>query len=69
PADAVALLGLARAARAAMSDAELDAMPPRAQTVAHDGSEDRTSVLPRSIEARAARAADDASYARTTRLE
>ncbi|MFE7119363.1 Stk1 family PASTA domain-containing Ser/Thr kinase [Streptomyces sp. NPDC057654] len=69
PADAVELLGLARAARAEMSDAQLDAVPPRAQTVTHDGSEDRTSVIPRSIEARAARAADDASYDRTTRLE
>ncbi|MEV0281037.1 Stk1 family PASTA domain-containing Ser/Thr kinase [Streptomyces sp. NPDC050610] len=69
PADAVELLGLARTARAGMSDAELDAVPPRAQTAEHDGSEDRTSVLPRSIEARAARAADDASYDRTTRLE
>ncbi len=69
PVDAVELFGLARAARARMSDAELDAVPPQAQTVTHDGSEDRTSVIPRSIEARAARAADDASYDRTTRLE
>ncbi|MFJ3902035.1 Stk1 family PASTA domain-containing Ser/Thr kinase [Streptomyces sp. NPDC090025] len=55
PYDAVALLARTRAARAALDDAQLDAVPPRA--LAHDepaattgagaGAEDRTSVIPR----------------------
>jgi eukaryotic-like serine/threonine-protein kinase len=49
PADAVALLALARAARAALTDAELDAVPPQArpeptEAAAGDG---RTTVIPR----------------------
>lgn len=48
PADAVALLGRVRAVRAALTDAQLDAVPPRAAGQAgHVGSEDRTSVIPR----------------------
>ncbi|MEV4948336.1 Stk1 family PASTA domain-containing Ser/Thr kinase [Streptomyces sp. NPDC053755] len=51
PYDAVALLALTREARAALDDEQLDAVPPRARTEAlgagHDGSEDRTSVIPR----------------------
>ncbi|MEU0926565.1 Stk1 family PASTA domain-containing Ser/Thr kinase [Streptomyces malaysiensis] len=48
PADAVALLGAARAARAALTDEQLDAAPPQARE--EDplaGSENRTSVIPR----------------------
>ncbi|MFC5723170.1 Stk1 family PASTA domain-containing Ser/Thr kinase [Streptomyces gamaensis] len=48
PADAVALLGQLRAARGELTDAQLDAVPPRAKEPSeHRGSEDRTSVLPR----------------------
>lgn len=49
PADAVELLGLARAARAALTEEQLDAVPPQARADAHDGSEDRTSVIPRPV--------------------
>ncbi|MDX3232066.1 Stk1 family PASTA domain-containing Ser/Thr kinase [Streptomyces sp. ME19-01-6] len=49
PADAVELLGAARAARAVLTDEQLDAVPPQARADAHDGSEDRTSVIPRPI--------------------
>ncbi|MDW6063422.1 Stk1 family PASTA domain-containing Ser/Thr kinase [Streptomyces sp. FXJ1.4098] len=49
PADAVELLGLARTARAALTDEQLDAVPPQAKADAHDGSEDRTSVIPRPV--------------------
>ncbi|MES4905152.1 MULTISPECIES: Stk1 family PASTA domain-containing Ser/Thr kinase [unclassified Streptomyces] len=49
PADAVELLGLAREARAALSDEQLDAVPPQAKADAHDGSENRTSVIPRPV--------------------
>ncbi|MFI0778786.1 Stk1 family PASTA domain-containing Ser/Thr kinase [Streptomyces sp. NPDC021212] len=48
PDDAVALLGQVRTARAALTDAQLDAIPPQAHEEAlGDGSEDRTSVIPR----------------------
>ncbi|MFF7180616.1 Stk1 family PASTA domain-containing Ser/Thr kinase [Streptomyces sp. NPDC008121] len=51
PYDAVALLALTREARAALGDEQLDAVPPgaRAETdgAGEDGSEDRTSVIPR----------------------
>ncbi|MGW0561039.1 Stk1 family PASTA domain-containing Ser/Thr kinase [Streptomyces sp. NPDC003016] len=49
PYDAVALLAQAREARAALSDEQLDAVPPQARAQAHDGAEDRTSVIPRAI--------------------
>ncbi|MFI9805197.1 Stk1 family PASTA domain-containing Ser/Thr kinase [Streptomyces sp. NPDC052301] len=49
PQDAVALLALVRAAREALSDAQLDALPPQALTADHDNAEDRTSVIPRSL--------------------
>ncbi|GGS21936.1 Stk1 family PASTA domain-containing Ser/Thr kinase [Streptomyces griseoviridis] len=49
PHDAVALLGETRRARAALTDAQLDAVPPQALSGAHDTAEDRTSVLPRSL--------------------
>ncbi|WP_371529650.1 Stk1 family PASTA domain-containing Ser/Thr kinase [Streptomyces sp. NBC_01283] len=51
PYDAVALLGQARAARAALSVEQLDAVPPQALTASgsagHDNSDDRTDVIPR----------------------
>ncbi|WP_172384064.1 Stk1 family PASTA domain-containing Ser/Thr kinase [Streptomyces sp. MNP-20] len=50
PYDAVALLALLREARFALTDAQLDTVPPLARAgehTAHDTSEDRTSVIPR----------------------
>ncbi|MFJ8307718.1 MULTISPECIES: Stk1 family PASTA domain-containing Ser/Thr kinase [unclassified Streptomyces] len=50
PHDAVALLAQTRAARAALGDEQLDAVPPGAHTpAAGPGSEDRTSVIPRAV--------------------
>ncbi|MBO4257122.1 Stk1 family PASTA domain-containing Ser/Thr kinase [Streptomyces griseorubiginosus] len=50
PYDAVALLALAREARAGLGADQLDAMPPRALAAEHrDISEDRTSVIPRAL--------------------
>ncbi|MFE0732371.1 Stk1 family PASTA domain-containing Ser/Thr kinase [Streptomyces antibioticus] len=49
PYNAVALLGQVRAARAALSEEQLDAVPPQALSAAHDNAEDRTSVIPRSL--------------------
>ncbi|MFC8129522.1 Stk1 family PASTA domain-containing Ser/Thr kinase [Streptomyces sp. NPDC057302] len=48
PHDAVALLGQARDARAALSLEQLDAVPPQAHSTGHDNADDRTSVIPRS---------------------
>ncbi|MEU2558050.1 Stk1 family PASTA domain-containing Ser/Thr kinase [Streptomyces longispororuber] len=50
PYDAVALLARLREARLALTDEQLDAVPPLARASeddAHDNSEDRTSVIPR----------------------
>ncbi|WLW55721.1 Stk1 family PASTA domain-containing Ser/Thr kinase [Streptomyces sp. YU58] len=49
PYDAVALLAQAREARAALSTDQLDAVPPQATATAHDNSDNRTSVIPRSL--------------------
>ncbi|MGW2380631.1 Stk1 family PASTA domain-containing Ser/Thr kinase [Streptomyces sp. NPDC001658] len=49
PYDAVALLAQAREARAALSADQLDAVPPQATATAHDNSDNRTSVIPRSL--------------------
>lgn len=49
PYDAVAMLGQAREARAALSADQLDAVPPQALTTEHNNTEDRTSVIPRSL--------------------
>ncbi|MFJ6660632.1 Stk1 family PASTA domain-containing Ser/Thr kinase [Streptomyces sp. NPDC091377] len=49
PYDAVALLARVREARAALSEAQLDAVPPQATSAEHDNAEDRTSVIPRSL--------------------
>ncbi|MEU8823780.1 Stk1 family PASTA domain-containing Ser/Thr kinase [Streptomyces sp. NPDC048636] len=66
PTDAVALLGQARSARAALTNAQLDAVPPQARETGGDsGSENRTTVIPRP----AAAAADQDQLNRTSRLE
>ncbi|MFI5825928.1 Stk1 family PASTA domain-containing Ser/Thr kinase [Streptomyces sp. NPDC051578] len=54
PADAAALLGLTLEARAALSEAELDAVPPQAHPGERAASEDRTSVIPRPVAGAAA---------------
>ncbi|WP_030543009.1 Stk1 family PASTA domain-containing Ser/Thr kinase [Streptomyces albus] len=54
PADAAAMLAVVREVRAGLTEAELDAVPPQALTPAAAGSEDRTSVLPRTRAAAAA---------------
>ncbi|MFB4425133.1 Stk1 family PASTA domain-containing Ser/Thr kinase [Streptomyces sp. QL37] len=51
PSDAVALLAQSRGIRAALTEEQLDAMPPQAIAEEHDGAEDRTSVIPRVIPA------------------
>ncbi|MFG2993043.1 Stk1 family PASTA domain-containing Ser/Thr kinase [Streptomyces sp. NPDC048257] len=51
PYDAAALLGLAREARALLSDAELDAAPPQARAEERSSAEDRTGVIPRPVAA------------------
>ncbi|MFF4584476.1 Stk1 family PASTA domain-containing Ser/Thr kinase [Streptomyces sp. NPDC001388] len=49
PYDAAAFLGQVRDARGALSEEQLDALPPQAVSAAHDNAEDRTSVIPRSL--------------------
>ncbi|MCF3118197.1 Stk1 family PASTA domain-containing Ser/Thr kinase [Streptomyces arenae] len=49
PFDAVSLLGQVRQARAALTEEQLDAVPPQAHATAHDNAEDRTSVIPRAV--------------------
>ncbi|MGW6286133.1 Stk1 family PASTA domain-containing Ser/Thr kinase [Streptomyces sp. NPDC055107] len=63
PHDAVLLLAESREARATLTDAELDAVPPGALSDAHDGADDRTSVIPRALPA------DGDGVHRTSRLE
>ncbi|WP_030831570.1 Stk1 family PASTA domain-containing Ser/Thr kinase [Streptomyces hygroscopicus] len=65
PADAVALLGAARTARAALTDAQLDAVPPQAKEDTSAGSENRTTVIPRP----AAAGDDPEPLHHTSRLE
>ncbi|MDA5280113.1 Stk1 family PASTA domain-containing Ser/Thr kinase [Streptomyces sp. NPDC054904] len=50
PSDAAALLGLARGARDGLGEAELDAVPPQARAQARSAAEDRTGVIPRSVD-------------------
>lgn len=47
PQDAVVLLAEAREYRAALTDEQLDALPPQAHGEEHDGADDRTSVIAR----------------------
>ncbi|MFF3390554.1 Stk1 family PASTA domain-containing Ser/Thr kinase [Streptomyces sp. NPDC002669] len=63
PFDAVALLARTREARAGLTDAQLDAVPPQATADAHDATEDRTSVIPRLLPA------DQGVSHHTSRLE
>ncbi|MFI7086046.1 Stk1 family PASTA domain-containing Ser/Thr kinase [Streptomyces anulatus] len=63
PHDAVLLLAESREARAGLTDAELDAVPPGALSDAHDGTDDRTSVIPRALPV------DGDGVHRTSRLE
>ncbi|MFD6230647.1 Stk1 family PASTA domain-containing Ser/Thr kinase [Streptomyces sp. NPDC060232] len=51
PYDAAALFGLTREARAELTDAELDAVPPQAHAVDRSSAEDRTGVIPRPVAA------------------
>ncbi|MEV2247845.1 Stk1 family PASTA domain-containing Ser/Thr kinase [Streptomyces sp. NPDC049970] len=51
PHDAVAMLAEAREARSALSEEQLDAVPPQALAEVRDGADDRTSVIPRVIPA------------------
>ncbi|MGC5001578.1 Stk1 family PASTA domain-containing Ser/Thr kinase [Streptomyces sp. DT203] len=63
PFDAVALLAEARTARAALTDNQLDAVPPQALAEAHDDAEDRTSVILRVLPV------DQGTAHHTSRLE
>ncbi len=80
PADAVALLGEVRRARASLTPEQLDAMPPQASAprtdqagqpgqAAQAGSEDRTSVIPRITAQPLPPRAEDDQLNRTSRLE
>ncbi|MBI0294273.1 Stk1 family PASTA domain-containing Ser/Thr kinase [Streptomyces sp. PRKS01-29] len=64
PADAVALLSATRAVRAALTDDQLDAVPPQAREDVSAGSENRTAVIPRP-----AAADDQERLNHTSRLE
>ncbi|MFF5501781.1 Stk1 family PASTA domain-containing Ser/Thr kinase [Streptomyces roseolus] len=66
PHDAVALLALLREARAALTDEQLDALPPHATTGQRDTGEDRTSVIARPVPAPAT--ADPHAVQHTSRL-
>ncbi|MFJ7943803.1 Stk1 family PASTA domain-containing Ser/Thr kinase [Streptomyces sp. NPDC096354] len=63
PFDAVALLAESRTARAALTDGQLDAVPPQALAEAPDDAEDRTSVIPRVLPV------DQGTAHHTSRLE
>ncbi|MFI7008090.1 Stk1 family PASTA domain-containing Ser/Thr kinase [Streptomyces sp. NPDC050145] len=74
PPDAVALLSQTREARATLSDAELDAVPPQARETDHTGADDRTSVIPRAVRTAGVQMSlpaepDQDALHRTSRLE
>ncbi|NGO77832.1 Stk1 family PASTA domain-containing Ser/Thr kinase [Streptomyces sp. YC504] len=69
PYDAVALLGQTRTARAALTEAQLDAVPPAAVEDAHINSEDRTSVIPRAVASVPQPVPAQGEIHRTSRLE
>ncbi|MCP3817381.1 Stk1 family PASTA domain-containing Ser/Thr kinase [Streptomyces sp. A3M-1-3] len=69
PHDAVTLLGRAREARAALTDAQLDAVPPQARGEEHGTSDDRTSVIPRAVRIQGAAFAQNREVNHTSRLE
>ncbi|MCT2593357.1 Stk1 family PASTA domain-containing Ser/Thr kinase [Streptomyces sp. N2-109] len=66
PEDAVALLSEVRAARAALTDEQLDAVPPQANEADEPGAEHLTSVIPRSFGLSTAPAAPDPGFEDTT---
>ncbi|MFE7750462.1 Stk1 family PASTA domain-containing Ser/Thr kinase [Streptomyces sp. NPDC057428] len=63
PHDAVAMLAESRAERSALTEDQLDAVPPQAIAEVRDGAGDRTSVIPRVIPA------DQGTAHHTSRLE
>ncbi|MGW7399348.1 Stk1 family PASTA domain-containing Ser/Thr kinase [Streptomyces cyaneofuscatus] len=67
PYDAVLLLAEAREARAGLTEAELDAVPPQALSDTHDSAQDRTSVIPRALPVDGG--ADGGGVQRTSPLE
>ncbi|MFJ1746742.1 Stk1 family PASTA domain-containing Ser/Thr kinase [Streptomyces sp. NPDC088116] len=69
PHDAVALLALVRETRAALSDAQLDAIPPQAKPEAEEGAaaDGRTTVIPRILPAEDV--PEEARVQHTSRLE
>ncbi|MFC3576383.1 Stk1 family PASTA domain-containing Ser/Thr kinase [Streptomyces yaanensis] len=69
PDDAVALLGQVLQARSALTDEQLDAVPPQAVTSEHDNAEDRTSVIPRLLPVNPAGEDQELVLNRTSRLE
>ncbi|MFJ8359701.1 Stk1 family PASTA domain-containing Ser/Thr kinase [Streptomyces sp. NPDC093984] len=69
PADAVALLGQVLQARGALTDEQLDAVPPGAVAGEHDNAEDRTSVIPRLLPTRPVGEDQGAVLNRTSRLQ
>ncbi|MFJ7072680.1 Stk1 family PASTA domain-containing Ser/Thr kinase [Streptomyces sp. NPDC098781] len=73
PYDAVALLAQARETRAALSEDQLDAVPPQALSAEHSNADDRTSVLPRALNIQRPLPVNDdepeAVFNRTSRLE
>ncbi|MFB6936750.1 Stk1 family PASTA domain-containing Ser/Thr kinase [Streptomyces chartreusis] len=73
PYDAVALLAQARETRAGLSADQLDAMPPQALSAEHSNSDDRTSVIPRSLNIQRPLPVNgdepQADFNRTSRLE
>ncbi|WP_353942082.1 Stk1 family PASTA domain-containing Ser/Thr kinase [Streptomyces sp. HUAS MG91] len=73
PYDAVAFLAQVRAARATLSDAQLDAVPPQAHETEHVGADDRTSVIPRAAGATSVQlplpVQDEEQYHRTSVLQ
>ncbi|MFE6225648.1 MULTISPECIES: Stk1 family PASTA domain-containing Ser/Thr kinase [unclassified Streptomyces] len=67
PHDAVALLALAREARAALTEEQLDAVPPGARAGQRDTGDDRTSVIARAVPS--AEPADPHEVLHTSRLD
>ncbi|MFM9591387.1 Stk1 family PASTA domain-containing Ser/Thr kinase [Streptomyces scabiei] len=69
PHDAVALLAQTLEARAALSEEQLDAVPPQATAGGHDTAEDRTSVIPRSLAVSRSVGLDPDPIDRTSRFQ
>ncbi|WP_059080704.1 Stk1 family PASTA domain-containing Ser/Thr kinase [Streptomyces scabiei] len=69
PYDAVALLAQTLEARAALSEEQLDAVPPQATAGGHDTAQDRTSVIPRSLAVSRSVGLDPDPIDRTSRFQ